>query len=895
MEKTNINKLIDETVPQRGKNGPLEDYRKSLEQHNLKYKLVDHYFYVGEVSWTQGWILDIAIITMQLSEALESILPLLIKWNAPFRLVNSIGKARSILNGHMGYLELGKVISIYPPPEILIALAKELIIYTQNYRGPRILTDAHLGAVVFTRYGASNRIERIDENGVSRNYIRDAEENLMEDPFDIPFKLRKGLTWPFHEIVNFHSFKHQTVLQDKYRPMAVLKNDAKGKVRKGLWLKKLYHLKWVIIKEGKQCMISDSFGRDISDRLHWQYEIHKDLEGKLQIPKVHDIFTENGDTYLVMEHIKGPSFENIISQTLQDRTWDQLSLHDRNKLLGHCVDILNIINRMHENAYIHRDITPNNFLIHKTKGAWMIDLELAYSVKLQKPAPPFRLGTPGYISPEQFRTKTPTNQQDVYAIGGLIISTLTGLLPGGFATNDLSILKDQLQFFINDTTLIEILVRCFHREPSSRPTILELVAALQQLKRNQSQVTGKEAHTFSSVDKVKNIIHRSLKSLSTPAMLNNDGLWFAKAAQLDGFLYEQDESLTVNGALHSGLSGVIFTFAQAQRAGFSTEGSKTRIENGISFIRQNYLWQRTNKPSGLFNGTAGIGLTLLNGLECELFTPDIAPWNEVKAYLTYKNTDELGLATGLAGQGMALIKAISITEDADYKKLLEQYIETILLAQQNDGSWFCTDNTNHIFQKYTGLGHGTAGIACFLLEFLRLFGSTSLMLNGIKKALSWLASQAKIRNHKVTWPISYKSKISIRCLEDGNTGIAYCFLKAYSILGSPHYLELAQMALRKNDFFEVGRDITQANGLVGLGEVYLEAAKILQNDEWRQRASWIASYVTHYFHIQEDGSSFWITDGTGLSTPGLMVGNSGVVHFLLRYVSPNLFAHPLLP
>lgn len=869
------------------------DYQKLLDLHGLAYQKINYHLYVSEIGWIQGWMLDISIVTYQLGEALKVIIPVLIKWEVPFRMVKNIGRARSVLNGELGLLELGKVITVFPHPDKLVAIAQELIEITQNFRGPVVLTDAHLGSAVYTRYGAGIGVELSLEDEARCRFIYDNNGNVIQEPYDIPFAIPPGIEWPYDEIGAFTTRKPQTTLQDKYRPMGILKNDAKGQVRKGLWLRKLYDIRWVVIKEGKFNMVCDSFGRDIADRLQWQFNLHKDLEGKFHLPKVYDFFQENGNTYLVMELIKGIAFEDITLDLFDNRIWHQLDVASRSKLLKCCLTILDTIQAMHDYGYIHRDVTPTNFLIDKDDNAWMIDLELAYSTKSQSPSPPFRLGTPGYISPEQFKTQTPTVEQDVYAIGALILSALSGLLPVGFATMDPVLLNQQCSFFIHDKELANKIASCFSMDPNLRPTIAELRQLLQKYTLDQPSSFANQGYEFCTAQQIKETIHSSLLSLTTPAMMNSQGLWFARAAQLDGFAYEQDESFSVNGGLYNGISGVIYTLAQATKAGFPVDNVQPWIEKCINYIRQNCNPEKNSTPTGLYNGTSGIALTLLHARECGIIDTNSITWPEIKRFALSASSADLSLAVGLSGQAMALLETFRCTGDPEIQAQLEAQVDRIISLQQRDGYWYCSGNKKSDL-KLTGLLHGTAGVTCLLLAYLQLQGETFRLSEAINKALRWLVAQAKKEGENLIWPVAHKTKNYHASLEYGATGIVYCLLKAYDVLGNPRYRDMAVRTLRMNDPFLAGRDLTQAQGLIGLGEIYLEASRLLDDEEWYQRAGWIATYVTNYRYLQEDGSSFWMTDGTALATPGFMVGNCGITHFLMRYLHPRLLDHPLL-
>src|SRR6185437_5331913 len=129
---------------------------------------------------------------------------------------------------------------------------------------------------------------------------------------------------------------------------------------------------------------------------------------------------------------------------------------------------------------------------------------------------------------------------------------------------------------------------------------------------------------------------------------------------------------------------------------------------------------------------------------------------------------------------------------------------------------------------------------------------------------------------------------------NGLAGIILYFVKAYEVLGDPLYQEIAKNAMAAIPENLVKSDLTLATGVVGIGELYLEAAKAFSSDEYKARANWIAQFVLHYFIKPKDRSCFWATEGTPFHMPGLMTGNCGVIHFLIRYFQNGNMSHPLL-
>jgi serine/threonine protein kinase len=875
------------------------NYSQLLDQYGIDFKRAENFLLVGEVDWVQGWILDISVVQTQVIPLLKCIIPLLIQENVPFQLVRNIEIARSVLAGEFGYSTFAKIISIYPKnDEYACRLALELIKLTARFKGPQIPTDHQLGGVVYTRYGAGKPIIRTNHNNnIEEKYIYDSKGNLVKEPLTIPFCKPDGISWPFESIASTQPPKLQTILQDRYKPMAILKEDNKGSVRKGLWLEKIYKIRWCVLKEGKQNMNLDEWGRDIHDRLQWQFDLQRDLAGQIPLPKIYDFFKENGNTYLVMEFVRGVALDTYVVDILRGRPWPVQPLEVRLVLLDYAVQILDIIEKMHVLGYIHRDIMPNNFLVASQHRIWLIDLELSYSQRLQKPFPPFRLGTPGFMSPEQELAQTPTIEQDIYAIGSLLALMLTGLLPSAFSTEDPEVLNVQWNLLIDDSTFVNILVACLSSDPNSRPKMSTLKASLEEF-RNRQLATESLRGTDMKLPVVKNEILKdsicnALAGLATPILIKSNQLWFARKEEEDSMAYYQSKSVSVYRGFYQGLSGVLYLLAKAKQAGFSISSCIRSYEKSLAFIRENNSGQIAAIPAGLYTGTAGMALAMVKGIETGLIQRDTAIEQDVTLYLQNENIHGCGIANGLAGKGLVLLRADEVLPNPTITASLKITVDQLLALQQGDGSWEAPANRSNKKVKITGLGHGIAGITCFLLEYLKKYKNREVSL-AVEKSLHWLIRQSHNKKGSTIWYINDKNHQIDTSLDNGIAGIILSLIKAYDVLQDPLYRQLAQRVLTSIPENWMKRDLTLATGLTGIGEVYLEAANVFKSQEWQSRANWIAQFILHYVRKQKDGTYYWLTEGIPIPTAGLMQGNSGVIHLLIRFYQPDQFKHPLL-
>ena len=179
------------------------------------------------------------------------------------------------------------------------------------------------------------------------------------------------------------------------------KESKKNDVVKCLYIKSLTNFGFCVIKEGSFGDTKDPEGRDIIDRLKWQRQLHEQLQDKIPMPRLLGHFEENGNYYLVIGHVKGKALQKVIGETQKKDLRQSLITGDKvgTRFLDYLIQITGILEKLHGEGIVHRDATPNNYMITRSGKVALIDMEMSYSLPLQFPTPAFQLGTFGYMSP----------------------------------------------------------------------------------------------------------------------------------------------------------------------------------------------------------------------------------------------------------------------------------------------------------------------------------------------------------------------------------------------------------------------------------------------------------------------------------------------------------------
>ncbi|HJQ19990.1 MAG TPA: serine/threonine-protein kinase [Gemmatimonadaceae bacterium] len=125
--------------------------------------------------------------------------------------------------------------------------------------------------------------------------------------------------------------------------------------------------------------------------------------------------------YFVMKFIEGRSLESVINDK------GHVPLPMTQTILGQVGSALDYAHRKH---VIHRDIKPANIMIDEDGWAIVTDFGIAKVQEAQNlTATGTAIGTPHYMSPEQFHNKAVTGLSDQYSLGVVAYEMLAGKKP----------------------------------------------------------------------------------------------------------------------------------------------------------------------------------------------------------------------------------------------------------------------------------------------------------------------------------------------------------------------------------------------------------------------------------------------------------------------------------
>ncbi len=175
----------------------------------------------------------------------------------------------------------------------------------------------------------------------------------------------------------------------------------------------------VAIKTIQKSMIDKSESQEILGRFRREAQ----AAGRLTHPNIVSVYEygEDGDVaFIAMEFIVGIELKEHFDKTIR------FQISDSAKIMTQLLDALEY---SHARGVVHRDIKPSNILITTDGQVKIADFGIAKIESSELTQVGTVLGTPSYMSPEQFMGQAADRRSDIYSAGVILYQFLTGERP----------------------------------------------------------------------------------------------------------------------------------------------------------------------------------------------------------------------------------------------------------------------------------------------------------------------------------------------------------------------------------------------------------------------------------------------------------------------------------
>lgn len=184
------------------------------------------------------------------------------------------------------------------------------------------------------------------------------------------------------------------------------------------------------------------------------------------IVTVHDVASDNGIDFIVMEYVPGPTLHQLLAT-------DRMNIH---RALQYAIQIAGALVSAHAASVVHGDLKPANIVITPKDQVKLLDFSLARVLHGEHPskAEDAKLrGTPGYVAPEQ-STGILDHRSDIFSFGAVLYEMLTGRRAfldqeAHWNANNTRYAQDVFELLqIVPPELRGVVVRCLELNPQNR-------------------------------------------------------------------------------------------------------------------------------------------------------------------------------------------------------------------------------------------------------------------------------------------------------------------------------------------------------------------------------------------------------------------------------------------
>ncbi len=223
----------------------------------------------------------------------------------------------------------------------------------------------------------------------------------------------------------------------------------------------------VAIKTARREVVEAS---GMADEMMERFLREAQAAGALNHPNIitiYDAAEEDGIAYIAMEYLEGGDLGDVI---------DSKRKLGMDEIVEIGASICEALDVAHANGVVHRDIKPANILMPTGQALKVADFGIAHVSDSNLTQDGALIGTPHYMSPEQFMGQKLDGRSDLFSVGNILYELTTGEKPfGGEALSTVMhhVIKTdpvnptELNFNVPDA-LAQVIMTALSKRPAAR-------------------------------------------------------------------------------------------------------------------------------------------------------------------------------------------------------------------------------------------------------------------------------------------------------------------------------------------------------------------------------------------------------------------------------------------
>ena len=204
------------------------------------------------------------------------------------------------------------------------------------------------------------------------------------------------------------------------------------------------------------------------------------LQNGAGIVQIYDCFLENDRAYVILEHIEGESLRSYLRHN---------GPIPFDRAIAMITPLLDFLTCLHKEGILHGNIEPGSIVVDQNGFMKLADLDVSYRLS-DKGNCVFPIVCPGYAPPEQYFFGNAGPQVDIYAVGAVMYTMLTGIqLPESIERMKRDTLAEPISQYCQITLQQEkAILRAIHLNPQKRtPTAVQFLKELTEVHQEKSK------------------------------------------------------------------------------------------------------------------------------------------------------------------------------------------------------------------------------------------------------------------------------------------------------------------------------------------------------------------------------------------------------------------------
>ncbi|MBW8874144.1 MAG: class III lanthionine synthetase LanKC [Acidobacteria bacterium] len=833
------------------------DYYESLDHYSPDpdfRQLVEEFLPLGwEISargfWThsapqdyrflqQGWKIHVSAAPSSARQTIKRTIPLLVERGIAFKFVSDEVMLRISLSKGWSRSGAGKFMTIYPrSDDEFIAVIEELHARTSDLVGPYILSDRPYkdSRTIFYRYGEHISRRRVERTGFLTPLIEGPDGNWQPDERQGYFHLPSWVRDPLSERSPLSPpGEGGVLLRGRYQVKSSIRFGAVGGIYRAV---DTQTAREVVVREARPLLgvVQDDVGGFLL--LQKEARILQRLAATGLLPQFVDLFQEWEHLFLVQERIVAESLWGHALNFYFARP-EQSPAECLRMFRDTALKLVAALRQVHTHGVVLRDLTRNNTLVMPDGAIRFIDLEFAYEIGEGDSV--LWVQTPGYASPGQLVSLTPTFQDDHYSLGALLLDILT------FNASGLDLNRDgilaALDLTLRDLRLpgeLSTLIRgLIERDPELRWDLdhcEEFLRSLPEPRDDQPLFHhfGQVPDTLRPESDLRPQVRDTIEGLANfihakTRLSREDALWPSSA--------EVYFTNPVN--LQYGAAGTAFFLLRA-------EGKvPAEVLDWIARQAVSHLC-----PPGLARGLAGVALLLLESGRPEQALRLL----ELGAKSPILQQDK-SLYFGAAGWGLAQLHFWHRLGEARFLEEAFNFGRELARSAHvtpEGVTWAAPERSPH------GLVEGPSGIGLFLLHLAATTDKPEFLDLALEALRFDLAHRQTLGAHLLWYPVTNAppSEPKSPHLWFGTAGIGAVLLRAYALTGDSElraWAERCAASVAERYTNKIWHDF----GLAGFGELLLDCYAYLGDEKYLNSAFYIAEALLQHRIPRDEGFAY---------------------------------------